>query len=181
MAEVNFEPVAIDNLFRGPGDRNAGAPRCHYHNVAIGPALQESDVAIMRENFWPQLQIGRCFEDRHFRCMHNDGIGLVHETASVTWKPATRAMLRNFPVTCDPSSKSSLVKEKIKQGGYSDSYSSILSSALHVNLRGSFPHQEPGCLSFQSPVPFLKRHHVWRCPHRLPVAADMRKMPAVGR
>jgi len=73
----------------------------------------------------------------------------VHENGSVAWKPATRAMLRDFPVTRDPFSKSSFVKEKkIKQAGYSDSYSSILSSALHVNLRGSFPHQEPG-------VPFL--------------------------
>jgi hypothetical protein len=72
--------------------------------------------------------------------MHNDGVGLVHENGSVTWKPATRAMLRNFPVTRDPSLKSSFVKEKIKQAGYSDSYSSIWSSALHVTLRGSCPH-----------------------------------------
>jgi hypothetical protein len=36
--------------------------------------------------------------------------------------------------------ESSFVKEKIKQAGYSDSYSSILSSALRVTLRGSSPH-----------------------------------------
>jgi len=31
-------------------------------------------------------------------------------------------------------------REKIKQPGYSDSSSSILSSGLRVKLRGSFPH-----------------------------------------
>jgi hypothetical protein len=48
--------------------------------------------------------------------MHNDGVGLVHENGSVTWKPATRAMLRNFPVTRDPSLKSTFVKEKNQTG-----------------------------------------------------------------
>jgi hypothetical protein len=59
--------------------------------------------------------------------MHNDGVGLVHENGSVTWKPATRAMLRNFPVTRDASLKALSSKKKIKQAGYSDSYNSIVS------------------------------------------------------
>jgi hypothetical protein len=48
--------------------------------------------------------------------MHNDGVGLVHENGSVTWKPAAQAMLRNFPVTRDPSLKRSFVKEKNQTG-----------------------------------------------------------------
>src|SRR5262249_3968005 len=53
MMEMNFEFVAVDDLFRGPGDWDAGTHGCHDHQVAIAPTLQKSDVAVMRQNLWP--------------------------------------------------------------------------------------------------------------------------------
>ena len=78
MVKMNFEPFSVDNLFRGPGDWNSGTPRSHDDNVAIGPAFKKTDVAIMGEDFWPKLQVRRCFEDRHLRRAHEKGIGFVH-------------------------------------------------------------------------------------------------------
>src|SRR6185503_4123759 len=112
MMEMNFEPVAVDDLLRGPGDRYAGTRGCHNYQVAIVPALQKSDVAIMRQNFWPEFQVGGCFEDHHLRRLHKDRVYSVHGMASVRWKPARLAMLRNFRRTANSSPKSIFVKEK---------------------------------------------------------------------
>ena len=112
MMKMNFELVAIDDLLRGPGDWNAGTRGCHDHEVAIVAALQKSDVAIMRQNFWPQLQVCCCFEDHRLRRVHEDRVYFVHGMASVRWKPARPAMLRNFRGTEDSSPKSIFVKEK---------------------------------------------------------------------
>src|SRR5882757_525285 len=79
MMEMNFELVAVDDLLRGPGDWDAGTPRGHHHDVAIRSALQKLNVAIMRENFRPQLQVCSCLEDRRLRRVHDNGIGLIHE------------------------------------------------------------------------------------------------------
>src|SRR2546428_367592 len=51
MMKMNFEAAAIDHLLRRPRDRNPGARRCHHYDVAIGTALQKSDVAVMRQDF----------------------------------------------------------------------------------------------------------------------------------
>jgi len=53
MVKVNFEPAAIDDLFRGPRDRNTGTPRCHDYDVAIGTTLQKPDVPVVWKDFWP--------------------------------------------------------------------------------------------------------------------------------
>ncbi len=111
--EMNFELVAVDDLLRGPGNWDAGTRGCHDHQIAIVPALQKSDVAVMRQNFWPQFQVGCYFEDRCLRRLHNDRVYSVHGMASVRWKPARPAMLRNFRGTMDSSPKSILMKEKI--------------------------------------------------------------------
>src|SRR6476660_7529689 len=112
MMEMNFELVAVDDLLRGPGNWDAGARGCHNHQVAIVPALQKFDVAVMRQNFWPQFQVGCRFEDHHLRRLHKDRVYSVHGMASVRWKPARPAMLRNFRRTANSSPKSILVKEK---------------------------------------------------------------------
>jgi hypothetical protein len=66
----------------------------------------------MRQNFWPQFQVGCRFEDHHLRRLHKDRVYSVHGMASVRWKPARPAMLRNFRRTANSSPKSILVKEK---------------------------------------------------------------------
>ena len=75
---MNFEFTAISDLLRGPGNRNAIAARRHHHGVSIRAALEKTDVAIMRQNFWPKLQVRRRLEDRHFGRAHDDGIAFVH-------------------------------------------------------------------------------------------------------
>src|SRR4051794_36116437 len=112
MMEMNFELVAVDDLLRGPGDWDAGTRGGHNHQVAIGASLQKADVAIMRENFRPKLQIRSRFEDHCLRRLHEDRIYSVHGMASVRWKPARPAMLRNFRGTKDSSPKRIFVKEK---------------------------------------------------------------------
>ncbi len=77
--EVNFDPFAVDNLLRGPRDRNPGPLRGHHNDIAIRTMLEKTNIAVMREDFWPQLQIRRCLEDLHLRRVHEKGIGLVHE------------------------------------------------------------------------------------------------------
>jgi hypothetical protein len=65
----------------------------------------------MRQNFWPQFQVGCYFEDHSLRRLHKDRVYSVHRVASVRWKPARPAMLRNFRGTMDSSPKSVFVKE----------------------------------------------------------------------
>lgn len=79
--EMNFELVAVDDLLRGPGDWDARTRGRHNHQIAMVPALQKSDVAIMRQNFWPQLQVGGGFEDHHLRRLHEDRVYSVHGMA----------------------------------------------------------------------------------------------------
>ena len=97
--------------------------RCHDHHVAIVSALQKSDVAIMRQNFWPQFQVGGCFEDHYLRRLHEDRVYPVHGLASVRWKPARPAMLRNFRGAMDSSPKSIFVKEKNRRRPHPDAAS----------------------------------------------------------
>src|SRR5439155_19268690 len=78
MMKMDFESAAIDDLLRRPRDRNPGTARCHQYDFPIGAALQKLDVAVMGEDFWPQLQACGCFEDCDLRCLHNDGVDFVH-------------------------------------------------------------------------------------------------------
>ena len=115
--EMNFELVAVDDLLRGPGNWDAGTRGCHDHQIAIVPALQKFDVPVMRQNFWPQFQVGCRFEDHPLRRLHKDRVYSVHGMASVRWKPARPAMLHNFRGTLNSFPKSVLVKEKNRPPG----------------------------------------------------------------
>src|ERR1044072_955165 len=112
MVKMNFELVVVDDLLRGPGGWDAGTRGCHDHQIAIVPSLQKFDVAVMRQNVWPQVQVGRRFEDHHLRRLHKDRVYSVHGVASVRWKPARPAMLRNFRRTINSSRLSILVRER---------------------------------------------------------------------
>src|SRR6266566_1209861 len=72
MMKADFKTLAIDDLFRSPGNRNAGTPGCHHHHVAIWTALKKTNVAVMRQNLRPEVQIGCRFEDRYLRRAHNN-------------------------------------------------------------------------------------------------------------
>ena len=37
MKKTDFKPFAVDDLLGSPRDRNAGTPRGHHDDVAIGP------------------------------------------------------------------------------------------------------------------------------------------------
>src|SRR5262245_32196214 len=78
MMEADFNPVAIYDLFGSPGNRNARASRSHYDNVPAGTLFEITNVAIVRKNAWPQLQVRGRLEDRHLRRAHNDGVRFVH-------------------------------------------------------------------------------------------------------
>ena len=77
--KADFELFPVDQLLRGPGNRNAGAGCGHHDNVALGAPLEITDVSVMRQNFWPQLQIGSRFENGLPGGVHNNGIAFVHE------------------------------------------------------------------------------------------------------
>jgi hypothetical protein len=53
MVEMDLHFVPVDDLFGSPRDRNPSPDRGHDHEVALRPALEVSDVAIVRENLRP--------------------------------------------------------------------------------------------------------------------------------
>jgi len=78
MVEMNLDTLGINDFFGSPFNRNAGTLRCHHHDVPIRTTLEKTNIAIMGEDFWPELQVRSCFEDRHLRRAHEEGIGFVH-------------------------------------------------------------------------------------------------------
>ena len=179
MMEMNFELVAVDDLLRGPGNWDAGTRGCHNHQIAIVPALQKSDVAVMRQNFWPQFQVGCYFEDHCLRRLHKDRVYSVHGMASVRWKPARPAMLRNFRGTMDSSPKSILVKEKNRPP-------SIREQAVAGGNESAYSESEGGVrtLTFDSDVLSRRvslKHPVWQRRLLVPVGSYTRKTLAIGR
>ena len=177
--EMNFELVAVDDLFRGPGDWDAGTHGCHDHQISIVPVLQKFDVAVMWQNFWPQFQVGCRFEDHHLRRLHKDRVYSVHGMASVRWKPAQPAMLRNFRRTANSSPKSILVKEKNRPP-------SIREQAVAGGNESAYSECEGGVrtLAFDSDVLSRRvslKNRAWQRRLLVPVGSYTRKTPAIGQ
>ena len=83
VMEMNLAPRTIDNLLGSPRNRNSGT-RCRHDNyVSIYALFEITDVTIMREDFWPKLEIGGCLEDRFARCLDDDGVAGVHESIAL--------------------------------------------------------------------------------------------------
>jgi hypothetical protein len=95
---MNFTPVSINDLLRCPGDRNAGTPGRHHHHVAISTALEITNVAIVRQNLRPNLQIGSRFEDRYLRRAYQDRVRFVHPSARQAVRILTRTNDRRFAI-----------------------------------------------------------------------------------
>src|SRR6185437_11505374 len=78
VIKADFNAVAIDDLFGSPRNGNARAGRSHYDNVSTRTMFEVTDIAIVGENARPELQVRCGLENRHSRCAHDDGVGLVH-------------------------------------------------------------------------------------------------------
>src|SRR5207248_10900152 len=72
MIKAHFEFFPIDNLLGHPGNRNTGTGRSHDDNIAVDPALEIFDIAVVRQDFWPELKVCRGFKDLGARRVHND-------------------------------------------------------------------------------------------------------------
>src|SRR5262249_45269131 len=112
MMKMNFELVAVDDLLRGPGDRNAGAAGGHHDEGPISSPLPKLNVAIMRKDFLPQLKIRCCLEDRCPRRVHENGIGFMHEQIEIAQSfnvarllPNTASFLENHSREREKSSR----------------------------------------------------------------------------
>ena len=80
VQETNFHSVAIDHQLGGPGNRNAGTRRRHFHDAVIGAAFDETDIAIMRQETRPLFEIGDRLENSFARSVHDDGVAGLHES-----------------------------------------------------------------------------------------------------
>jgi len=78
VMKADFNPVAIDDLFGSPRNGNAGARRGHYDDISTRAPFEVTDIAIVRQNARPQLQVRCRLENCHLRRAHDDGIGFVH-------------------------------------------------------------------------------------------------------
>src|SRR6266436_6959904 len=78
MMKVNLKAISIDDLLGSPGNRNTRACRRHHNNVPIWAPFEIMNVAIMRQDLWPQLQVRGCFEDQRFRSIHDNRVDLAH-------------------------------------------------------------------------------------------------------
>jgi hypothetical protein len=133
----------------------------------------------MRQNFWPQFQVGCRFEDHHLRRLHKDRVYSVHEMASVRWKPARPAMLRNFRRTENSSPKSVLVKEKNRPPSIREQ-----AVAGEMNLLIQSPKAGIRTLTFDLDALSWRvslKNRVWQRRLLVPVGSYSRKTPAIGR
>src|SRR4029434_2731279 len=48
VMKADFNAVAINDLFRSPGNRNAGARRRHHDDISNRATLEVTDIAIVR-------------------------------------------------------------------------------------------------------------------------------------
>src|SRR3954451_19358763 len=78
MMETDLHSLAIDDFLRGPDDGNAGTGRCHDHEVPFRATFEIMNVAVVRQNLWPQLKVRGCFEDEILRGVHDNRIGFAH-------------------------------------------------------------------------------------------------------
>src|SRR5215510_15607997 len=79
MMKMNFQLISIDDLLGCPRDRNTRTSCGHYHDVPITSTLQKMNMAVMRKDFRPQLEVRCCLENRGFRRVHENGIRFVHQ------------------------------------------------------------------------------------------------------
>src|SRR6476660_1034039 len=87
MVEVHLKILSIDHLSRSPGDGNSRADRGHQDDVAIVSSFQITDVAVVGQDFRPQLEIGRGFEYHHLRRVYDDGIPGMHRSGDACATP----------------------------------------------------------------------------------------------
>src|SRR5205807_811840 len=90
MQESDFVSIAVDDLLRCPRNRNAGTDGGHHDEIAPGPAREVADVAIVRQNLWPEPEVGGRFEDIALWRIDDDRVRLVHDGGSARANPRGR-------------------------------------------------------------------------------------------
>lgn len=78
VLESDFAEIAVNDLLRDPGNRNEITIRRHLYDIPFRTPLEVVNVAVMRQERWPQLEIRRGFKDPFFRGSHIDRVRLVH-------------------------------------------------------------------------------------------------------
>ena len=57
--------------------------------ISVCAPFQVTDVAVVRQNLWPEREIGRSLEDHALRGVNNDRVASVHgDTADYAWRKA---------------------------------------------------------------------------------------------
>src|SRR5439155_9336748 len=87
MMKADFKAILIDDLLGSPGNRDAGACCRHHDNIPVRASLQITNVAIVRQDFRPQLQVRRRFEDCSLWSVHDNGIDLAHSSGANSKMP----------------------------------------------------------------------------------------------
>src|SRR4029453_12924311 len=78
MQKAELHPLAIDHKLGGPGNRDSRAERRHLDNAALRTLLEETDIAVMRQDARPLRKIGGGLEDRLARSVHDDRVAGLH-------------------------------------------------------------------------------------------------------
>src|SRR6266404_7226799 len=87
MMKVNFKAIGIDDLLGDPGNRNTGTGCRHLDNIPVWASLQITNVAIVRQDLRPQLQVRGRFENCSLWGVHDNGIDLAHSSGANSKMP----------------------------------------------------------------------------------------------
>jgi hypothetical protein len=88
VMEMNLDILPVNDLLRGPGNWNAGTGSGHHDEIPILASLEITDVTIVRQNFRPQLEVSRGFENRHPGRVYDDGIPRMHRSGRARANPS---------------------------------------------------------------------------------------------
>ena len=174
MNKTNFESVAVDDLFRCPGDRNSGTLGGHHDDVPIGSTLKKPDVAVMRKDFRPKLKIRCGFEDRCLRRVHHNGIGLMHEQIETA---------QSFNVARLLANTASFLENHLGERGKSSGGCATPLAKPAKHRAAAFrvrPLADFGFIASPA-VSYFNLARVWRDLRLVRVGSCTQKTPAIGR
>jgi hypothetical protein len=87
VMEMNFDVLPVNELLRGPRNWDAGTHGGHHDEIPILASLEVTDVTIVRQNFGPQLEVSRGFENCHSGRVYDDGIACLHRSGRARANP----------------------------------------------------------------------------------------------
>src|ERR1041385_7817828 len=78
MMKTDLASVSIDYLLRGPCYGKAEPGGRHDDEVPVRASFQITNVAVVRQDLRPELEIRRGLEDQVLRSVNNDRVASVH-------------------------------------------------------------------------------------------------------